>query len=256
MRAFQFPLLRHRSTVRLLAIIVFLSMWTITASLIDNETSLPSPFSVLYAITHHTQQGDLFYHIGITLYRVLTAFIIAMALGTIIGILMGHFPRINTALDDLLIIALNVPALIVIILCFLWFGLNELSALLAVIINKVPLVVSIMREGARSVDKALLDVAYLYRLPLLTTLRYVYLPQIYPSFMAASRSGLSLIWKIVLVVELLGRPNGVGFQVQTYFHLFDITSILAYTCVFVAIVLAIDIFMIRPFEHRATRWRL
>ena len=50
-----------------------------------------------------------------------------------------------------------------------------------------------------------------------------------PTSLAAARSGLALIWKIVLVAELLGRSNGVGFQLGIYFQLFDVAGILAYT---------------------------
>ena len=73
--------------------------------------------------------------------------------------------------------------------------------------------------------------------------------------MAAARSGLALIWKIVLVVELLGRSNGVGFQLGIYFQLFDITGILAYTFAFAAVILAIEAGVLQPLERRATRWR-
>ena len=85
--------------------------------------------------------------------------------------------------------------------------------------------------------------------------RNVTLPQLQPYFAAASRSGISLIWKIVLVVELLGRPNGVGFQIYTYFQLFDVAAILAYTLAFVSIMLLIELLLVQPFERRATRWR-
>jgi NitT/TauT family transport system permease protein len=73
--------------------------------------------------------------------------------------------------------------------------------------------------------------------------------------MAAARSGLALIWKIVLVVELLGRSNGVGFQLGTFFQFFDITGILAYTFAFAAVVLVVEAILMRPLERRLTRWR-
>ena len=57
---------------------------------------------------------------------------------------------------------------------------------------------------------------------------------------AAARSGLSLVWKIVLVVELLGRPNGIGFELNPYFQLFDVRMILAYALAFVAVMLLIE----------------
>ena len=53
-------------------------------------------------------------------------------------------------------------------------------------------------------------------------------PQLAPYLASAARSGLSLVWKIALIVELLGRPNGVGFEIGVAFQLFDVTHILAY----------------------------
>jgi ABC-type nitrate/sulfonate/bicarbonate transport system permease component len=113
----------------------------------------------------------------------------------------------------------------------------------------------ILREGARSLDTSLLQVAEVLRLPWGRKMRRAYLPQLYPYFMAATRSGLSLIWKIVLVVELVGRSNGVGFRLGLYFQFFDVANILAYSASFIAVMLAIEGFVIRPLERHLTRWR-
>jgi NitT/TauT family transport system permease protein len=81
------------------------------------------------------------------------------------------------------------------------------------------------------------------------------LPQLAPYIATAARSGLSLVWKIVLVAELLGRPNGVGFEIGVAFQLFDIPRLLAYSLTFAAVVLAIETVMVQPFETRLSRWR-
>jgi NitT/TauT family transport system permease protein len=83
----------------------------------------------------------------------------------------------------------------------------------------------------------------------------VFLPQLAPRLLAAARAGLALTWKIVLVVELLGRSNGVGFQIYLYFQLFDVAGILAYTLAFVAVMLLIELLLVQPLERHATRWR-
>ena len=88
-----------------------------------------------------------------------------------------------------------------------------------------------------------------------TRLRHVLAPQLAPYIAAATRSGLSLVWKIVLVVELLGRPNGVGFEIGTAFQLFDVKLLLAYTIPFVCVMLAIETLLVQPFERRISRWR-
>jgi NitT/TauT family transport system permease protein len=73
--------------------------------------------------------------------------------------------------------------------------------------------------------------------------------------MAASRTGLALIWKIILVVELLGRSNGMGYQLQLFFQMFDVSGILAYTLAFVLVVQMLEFLVFRPLDLRARRWR-
>ena len=112
-----------------------------------------------------------------------------------------------------------------------------------------------VREGARSLNPDYQEMAQIFQLGRVKTLRHVVLPQLFPFVVAAARSGLALIWKIVLVVELLGRSNGVGFQLYTFFQLFDVTSIFAYTLAFVAVVLVIELALLQPLEVKANRWR-
>jgi NitT/TauT family transport system permease protein len=72
---------------------------------------------------------------------------------------------------------------------------------------------------------------------------------------ASARNGLAIIWKLVLVVEFLGRSTGVGFQIHLKFQLFDITGVLAYALTFVVVMLAVDYGVLQPLERRAMRWR-
>ena len=122
--------------------------------------------------------------------------------------------------------------------------------------NKIPTVTVTLREGARAVDKELLQVAKAFRLSASKTLFNVYLPQLYPYLMAASRNGLALIWKIVFVVGLQGRSSGVGFQLGTFFQFFDIASILAYTVAFIVVIMLIEQLIMRPLDRKIAIWRV
>ena len=158
-------------------------------------------------------------------------------------------------MDPWLIFFLNLPALVTIVLCFLWIGLNEVAAVTSVALNKIPTVAVTIREGARSLDRRLDDMAGVFRMPRLARLRHVVAPQLAPYLASAGRSGVSLIWKIVLVVEFLGRSDGIGFKIHLYFQLFDVGMVLAYALSFVVVMLAIETFLLRPWETRAGRWR-
>ena len=98
--------------------------------------------------------------------------------------------------------------------------------------------------------------AQVFRMSWLARLRHVEAPQLAPYVAAAGRSGIALIWKIVLVVEFLGRSNGIGFKIHMYFQLFDVAMVLAYALSFVAAMLVIEAALFRPWERRATRWRV
>ncbi len=243
-----------RLSTRVAGILLLLACWQAIAWLLQSDL-LPTPLAVLNSLARHSVDGNLLYHLGVTLLRVFVAFLLAMLIGTAFGMLMGSRRQWDHWLDGLLILGLNVPALVTIILCYIWFGLTEVAAVLAVAVNKIPTVIVAVREGARAIDQDLLTVARVYRLPRSTTFLKVYLPQLYPYLFGAARNGLALIWKIVLVVELLGRSNGVGFQLGSFFQFFDIQSILAYTLAFVIVILAIEAWLMRPMENRLNRWR-
>ncbi len=169
---------------------------------------------------------------------------------------MGRLMLADRLGDPWLVVLLNLPALVIIVLAYIWGGLTEVAAILAVAVNKLPNTVVAIREGARALDPSLDEMAHAFALPRWKILRHVVLPQLAPFVATAARTGLSLIWKIVLVVELLGRPNGVGFEIGIAFQLFDVTRILAYAMAFVAVILAIDTLLVQPLERRASRWRL
>jgi ABC-type nitrate/sulfonate/bicarbonate transport system permease component len=238
--------------VPLLAVVL---VWQVYAINFHSRV-LPPPTAVLDALVREMASGDLALHLGKTLGRVVISFALAMIIGVLIGIMMGHSRRSDRLLDTFLILGLNVPALVTTILCYIWFGLSETAAILAVVVNKVPMVAINLREGARSIDQGLLEVAEVYQVSPSDTFFKVYLPQLYPYLFSSARIGLALIWKIVLVVELLGRSDGVGFQIGSFFHFFDITSILAYTLAFSVVIFVLEAACLRPLEERLNRWRL
>lgn len=229
-------------------------LWQLVA-LQAHSRVLPTPLAVCEVLLRDIRSGELPFHLGQTITRVAISFLLAMLLGVGLGLLMGRSRRVDRVLDSFLILGLNVPALVTTILCYIWFGLSETAAILAVVVNKIPMVAINLREGARAIDTSLMEVARVYRLSRTACFFKVYLPQLYPYLFSSARNGLALIWKIVLVVELLGRSDGVGFQIGSFFHFFDITSILAYTLAFSALIFFLEAALLRPLENRLNRWR-
>jgi len=216
---------------------------------------LPSPLSVIQKMAELWASGDLQKHLIDTSIRILWAFSFAMTIGGVLGYVMGRYPLVNAWLDPWLIVFLNLPALVLIVLCYLWIGLNETAAILAVTLNKLPLVMTLIREGSRSASSELRDLAQVFKLSSYQKLRHIIIPELLPHVISSARAGLSMIWKIVLVVEFLGRSTGIGRQIHTQFSIFNITGVLAYSLSFVFFIMLIEFIIMQPLERYATRWR-
>ncbi len=243
-----------KSSLSALSLLAFLALWHGLATYLNSNT-LPTPEAVAKVFWLGCVSGQLPFHLGVTLLRLAVSFTIAMLLGCAIGIVLGRNKKLDAFFDNWLVIFLNVPALVTIILCYVWFGLDESAAILAVVINKLPNVIVTIREGTRTLDQDLLDMARSYRFGKYKTLIHVIWPQLHPFVMGATRSGLALIWKIILVVELLGRSNGMGYQLHLFFQLFDVANILAYTIAFVAVIQLVELLVLKPLDRKARRWR-
>lgn len=238
-----------------LSLFAFVMAW-IALSFAKADTSvLPQPWQVWDTFIREWRSGEMWLHTAATLVRVSAAFVISMIVGTVLGYWLGRFPKLNEWANTWVVIFLNIPALVIIVLCYLWIGLNETAAITAVCINKTAMVLVMIREGTQTLSKPIDEMSRVFGMSSWRKLRYVVAPQLAPFFFASARNGLAVIWKIVLVVEFLGRNNGIGFQIHLYFQLFDTATVMAYAFSFVAVMLAIEYLLLKPLEAISTKWK-
>src|SRR5262249_56499810 len=115
------------------------------------------------AIVEEARSGALAFNLAATLARVVVAFVIAMAIGSVIGFIMGRSRVADRLGDPWLIVLLNLPALVIIVLAYVWAGPTETTAIAAVALNKLPIATVTVREGARSPGPAPHDMAQGFR---------------------------------------------------------------------------------------------
>jgi NitT/TauT family transport system permease protein len=243
-----------RTRLEWLSLPLLLLVWQI-AAMIATSRFLPTPFMVAGQIVDLAVNGHLLADFGKTLTRAVFAFVIAMVLGGVLGFALGRVSALDRLFGSWVLVGMNLPAIVIAIICYIWLGLSEFALVLAVVINKTPLVITTIREGVRSFLPEYEELGAVFRMPLGRRLRLIHLPQLMPFVMTAARTGLALIWKIVLVFEVLGSDGGVGFRVSIFFQYFDMAGILAYTTVFVAMAMAFEHGLLRRVERRVVRWR-
>lgn len=246
---------RNSFITTVISLAALVGIWFIAAILTDDASVLPQPLAVAQIAFVELFDGPMMHHVLATLRRVAFAFTIALVIGILIGIALGKSARANRWFGPWVSVFLNVPALVVIVLCYLWIGLNEVAAIVAVATNKTAMVAVNIREGIKSLDPDLGELSQSYRFSTRNKLLHIWLPQLWPYLAATMRNGLAIIWKIVLVVEFLGRSDGVGFQIHLYFQLFETGYVLAYSLSFVAVMLTIELILLQPLERRAEAWR-
>ncbi len=243
-----------RATRFVISLAGFVVLWGTVSALLRSD-NLPTPWSVAAFIVEDLRHGDMAFQIGMTLWRATAAFFIAMIVGCASGLLFGRSKRTDEALMPWLLVLMNTPVIVIAFLCYIWFRTTEPTAILAVVLSKFPNNTVIIRDGVRAFDPGLDDLGTVYRLSWLTRFRRILVPQAMPFIVAAARSGIGLVWKIVLVIELFGLSSGVGFEIYTYFGLGDVRKIIGYSVAFSLVMLAVEILALQPLDDYARRWR-
>jgi NitT/TauT family transport system permease protein len=240
--------------IKFVSIALLLLLWYV-AAWVPVKPIFPPPHVVLGYLIADIQTWAIWSHLIVTLTRILLGFALAMAVAVPFGILLGFSKTAQKLFGSWVVIGLMTPSLVFIILAYTAIGLNELAAVIAAALAVVWVLTINIWESAKAVDNKLIQMARVFKQPTSKIVTRIILPQLAAPLMASARFGLGLIWKMVLFVELLGRSNGIGYQIEYYYQLFDLGRVLEYTVFFVAVMLLIEVAVLGTVERRLFRWR-
>lgn len=240
--------------LKLLSMAAAVVVWGLFSLTLPPEI-FPGPIETVRTLWGEIVKGDLWTDLAMTMLRVVGGLVFALLLGVPVGVLMGLNRRAEAVLDVWVMIGLTVPSLCYAIMAFMWFGLNESAAILAIAVTAAPSITINIWEGVKNVDTKLVAMAQVFEASRPAIVRRVLMPQIFPYVMASARFGLGIIWKITVLVELIGRPNGVGFKLFYWYQLADMRQVLAWTLLFTIIMLLIELVILKPIERRIFAWR-
>jgi NitT/TauT family transport system permease protein len=235
-----------------LSFLSLLLTWLLLSWALGSQV-LPRPGETLDFLLREAR-GSLWHHLGITLLRVGLAFLLAMTLGVALGLLTGLYRLADRLLEAWVALGLSIPRILPVVVAYLLLGLNETAAVLALVAILVPQVVVQVREGVKALDVKLLEMARAFHRSKSLVLRRVVLPQLVPYVLGTARGTLSLAWKMVVLVELLGRTSGVGYQINFYFQMFEMRGILAYGLAMTIVLVLVDKVLLL-LSDRLSRWR-
>ena len=240
--------------LRVASVIALVSIWWLL-SLFFPPSLVPKPWDTFAEVGVIVTSGNFFTEMGATLRRVLVGFGLAMIVSIPLGIFMGTLRSLESFFEPPVILGLTVPGLIWAVLAIMFFGLTETSAYAAVAVTIAPMLAISIWQGTKSIDKDLIDMSKVFHASAWSKVVDVILPQLISHILAAIRYGLGLAWKVVVVVEMFGFSNGVGYQVVRGFNVFSMKAVLAWTITFLVVMIVIEFGLIGWLERSVTRWR-
>ncbi len=216
---------------------------------------LPAPHVVAGALLQAMKSGAIWGDIGITLGRIGIAFTITMTVASILGFAMGLSHAAGVFFRVWIVTFITIPALVIILTCYMVVGLNDRAAIFGAAIPIIPILAINIREGVKSIDPKLIGMARAFRARRRQQILEVVVPQVAPMLLASARFGLGLVWKMVLFAEVLGRGDGIGYKIEFYYQMFNMTEVLAHALSFLIVMLFIEIAILGTIETRIFRWR-
>jgi NitT/TauT family transport system permease protein len=241
-------------TLRLGSIATMLVFWWFMTFFFP-PSLIPHPIDTLIEVGAIVNTGQFLSEMGATLRRVGVGFAIAMLIAIPLGIVMGTIKSLENFFEPPVILGLTMPGLVWAVLAIMFFGLNETSAYAAVAITILPMLAISLWQGTKSIDKDLIDMSTAFHASAWSKVVDVILPQLISHILAAIRYGLGLAWKVVVVVEMFGFSNGVGYQVVRGFNIFSMKQVMAWAITFLIVMIVIEFGIIGWLESRVTRWR-
>jgi NitT/TauT family transport system permease protein len=216
---------------------------------------VPSPWTSIKDAWDLIAGGVFAPHMLQTLKRVLVGFSVSMVFAIAIGIIMGTVRPATRFFQPLVVIGLTIPGLIIAFLSIMLFGLSEITPYFAVAVTIFPMLVINIWQGVSSMDKDLIDMSTAIGLSSTDKVKHVILPQLTTPLLAATRYGLGLAWKVVVLVEMFATGNGVGFQIMAAYENFSMRGVLSWTITFVLAMMLIEYGIIGLIEKPLTAWR-
>jgi NitT/TauT family transport system permease protein len=237
----------------LLAVLSVIAVWWLLYLIYPRL--LPSPVSTMREAVRLVSDGTFFFHMYQSLRRVFVGSLVAMFLSVGVGIYMGTVVMGERFFQPLVVLGLTIPGLMWALIAVMLFGINEWSPYFAVTVTIFPMLVINIWAGVKALDKELIDMSRVFHFSPWMKISQVIIPQLLPNIFAATRYGLGLAWKVVVVVEMFGTSNGVGYQVMKSYQVFNMEGVIAWTLTFVAAMIVLEYGVINFAERRLTAWR-
>ncbi|PRY96839.1 sulfonate transport system permease protein [Jezberella montanilacus] len=253
-KLFSYAAFRAKFLVPWLVPLLLVTVWQLSSS--NGWLSarvLPAPLDVVKAGWMLTESGELWRHVQISTSRALAGLAIGGGLGLVLGLLTGSVRWLETLLDSTIQMIRNIPALALIPLVILWFGIDESAKLFLIAVAVFfPIYINTF-HGIRNVDPGLIEMGRTYGLSRWGLYREIILPGALSSILVGLRFSLGLMWVILIVAETISAQAGIGYMTMNAREFLQTDIVLVGILLYALLGKLADIFA-KSLEQYGLRW--
>ena len=234
--------------------VLLVAVWQLSSSQGWLSTRvLPAPVDVVTAFWTLAVSGELWTHVKVSAGRALIGLAIGGGLGLLLGLLTGSVKFFETLLDSSVQMVRNIPALALIPLVILWFGIDEAAKLFLIAVAVFFPIYLNTFHGIRNVDPGLIEMGRTYGLSRWGLYTQIILPGALSSILVGLRFSLGLMWVILIVAETISAQAGIGYLTMNAREFLQTDIVLVGILLYAALGKLADVFA-RALETYWLRW--
>jgi len=239
---------------RLILFGMFIAAWWLASRHMPTFV-FPGPEKTWQAVQMLWRSASFLHDIGTTFSRVLSGFLLATLVGTPLGLALGASRRLAQFFEPLLSVLNSVSSAIWAIFAIIWFGISDATTIFVVFMTSLPLILTNVWQGAKTVESQYVELARSFRMGKLQTLQKIYLPTILPYFFSGARLAFGFGWRVSLVAETLGASDGIGYRLRQAGDLVQTDQVFAWTLLLIVLMLLLEGGLLKPLERHLFRWK-
>ncbi len=186
-------------------VICWLIVWQLVAILIHNKILLAGPIEAAAALAGMAGTADFQSSVVTSVLHIVAG----IALGALIGIVLGgislKFELIGDFVSPIVTVLKSVPVASFVVLILIWIGSDNLSTVIVTLVV-FPIIYLATTSGFTAADKKLLEMAHVYRMPVINKIRFIYIPALIPSYIGAFSVAVGMGFKSGAAAEVIGQP--------------------------------------------------
>ena len=215
------------------AVLLALCVWQIVCIFVGSELLLVSPIQVVKRLFTLVCEAEFLSTVCFTLSRIAVGFFLGAVAGTLLALLAGRFQIAEILFWPYMLTVKSVPVASFVVIALIWFDASGLSSLISFLMV-LPIIYTNLLDGIKSVDKKMLQMADVFKMPHRRRLRFIWLPSVKPFLLSGCKISLGLAWKSGVAAELIGYPEGSVGEALYYSKLFlNTADLFAWTVVIV-----------------------